>query len=260
MPIRTLSKAMLVVAPMSLMLACTAEPGEEESSEDVETTEAALGLSPNPSNCGGFQLERATVVALYALTQTKACKKTVDVTKLQPELSPLDWTCCATATGPLCAGVDKLTDIVEETPFACDGFTKPIYLVSKHMNTFVRVYDEQNKLRYRMQWSTSAVPRSERFITLGEGQPQLDGELNYVRTDVLAVPGDLATATRTQNGLVEAYYRTSGPKKDRLVWADNGKIKFDPNGEPTIICGSFPSFQDPFPTLAATCEGLGSNL
>jgi hypothetical protein len=247
---------LLVFASVSVgIAACGGAPGTNEDTANVG--EAVLAGANTPNNCGGYQDDLNDLYAKYAYVFSSACVPLTDTSVLVPALSPLPWTCCKTANGPLCAGRNTLVENADQTSMMCKGGTQDVLVTANEDHHRIRVYNTQNKLTYRREHSLTAGSfRKTMFVNK---QDQSDPAFeDWVLTLRLAVPGDLTTATETDNGLSQRIADDNG----NTVWIENGRVDIDPTGNPTIKCGTFSwdNDQDLNNALSRVCTSLDSKL
>lgn len=145
---------------------------------------------------------------------------------------PLPWlTCMPVGGGTICQGTRSISYGPEDSGFTC-GAGPSAFVILDTATRLVRVkwtYDEQGLLVQRLihfRYLSARVTNSLTGAELPYTQTQR-------RTDDLAVPGDLGSATTTYTG--EIIFGSPGGAP---VSVGAGKIVLDPTGEITFVGGT----------------------
>lgn len=146
--------------------------------------------------------------------------------------TPLPWlTCKPVGGGTICEGTRSVSYGPEDSGFRC-GAGPSAFVILDTATRLVRVkwtYDEQGLLVQRLihfRYLSARVTNSLTGAALPYTQTQL-------RIDVLAVPGDLGSATTTYTGEI-----ILGSPGGAPVSVGAGKVVLDPTGEITFVGGT----------------------
>lgn len=146
---------------------------------------------------------------------------------------PLPWlTCMPVGGGTICEGTTSVSYGPVDSGFTC-GAGASAFVILDTATRLVRVkwtYDEQGLLVQRLIHFRYLSARATNSLT-GAELPYTQTQL---RTDDLAVPGDLGSATTTYTG--EIIFGSPGGAPVRPVAA--GKVVLDPTGEITFVGGT----------------------
>lgn len=169
---------------------------------------------------------------------------------------PQPWqTCKAAGEGTICEGTISFSYGPNDTGLACDSGASSfdIFDSATESDLVRRFYDENGNLVRRV--------RHQRWASAQLSNPLTDATLDYTQsqtwTDVLAVPGDLGSATATLTGELVIHPPAGAPVligAGRTVFAPDFTIEFQagPSGFIDLIIGD-PSAVGPLcAALAAT--------